>query len=795
MTIFPKASLAQTTVQPLSVSSTNSATLQGSWQQDAEVTFAGKMAARASSMLDSVITNYKWAYLQDGKENPFTSVWIPVRNVIYALLLLFILVAAFLLIVTQGRSITIKKFVPRFILVLVLITLSFSLVQFLYQITDIIQGFFLRPGGNFITSGDLLNISFNYLDFLGYRRVGVEFDEGVFMTTLLVKLTAATYYAMFIILIVRKVILWFFIAVSPIFPLLILYSPLRNSAKIWVGEFFRWLLYGPLFAIFLSGTVLFWRAYIPLDFKELPCDGVVAEDQIVFPTATNILLGGPCQKLAVNNNLNVPDAFVQYLVALIMLWIVIILPFLLLKIFLDYLANLPENGGWVKYLANSQRGLVERYGPSFGFVNRPSGPVGPNSPPGSTGAAKRLRSLEFFPSSQLANKLEEQTYAKNENVAERSRERMTTPKLFSAETPVATINSVGESGVNSSSNSNTNINSLGNKLGSHSNLGFSQSSATRRVGETVLGKGVGQFSSTTNISNTSSVTNTTNENAPGQINVHISGVIGKVSFSANGTAINWVMQPETIEILNLTSLSIPKMRDIARFEQALLSHQVTQRETVNREVEKLKKLAGTSPIAAPAEKEKFTEIKKKIESASDNGNPVAGAILEATKPLSEEAVKKPVDVKLPTENKIQVVNLDEYEDVKKTWLENYEKMETPLVDNRPMKRADFLNKQIGQIDEVIGLLNSPSVNDQQQAEMKVAEILPFLLLGGFSKFEIQTYLKAKEQAAKEVLDKTKREELDEENKVLIERKTAEKPKALFVEQTLDSDEEKDKKDH
>src|SRR5581483_3579306 len=106
----------------------------------------------------------------------------------------------------------------------------------------------------------LLYLGFGYNHFLGLRKIGPDYEESAFITLLLVRLTAFTYYVMTGILLIRKVILWFFLIVSPIFPLLLFYNPLRNSAKLWVGEFFRWLLYAPLFAVFLHGLVAMWRS-------------------------------------------------------------------------------------------------------------------------------------------------------------------------------------------------------------------------------------------------------------------------------------------------------------------------------------------------------------------------------------------------------------------------------------------------------------------------------------------------------------------------------------------------------
>src|SRR3989344_193931 len=224
---------------------------EGQWVPDAEVTFVGKTASRSAQFLDWTLQNYSWLCVErkaqnqcDNTGNPLVSFWMIIRNIVYALLALFVLATAFILIITRGQNITIMRFIPRFVLIIVIITLSFSLIQFIYQAGDVVQDFFLKYNREdpvthvktpiYISTQDLLYMGFNYKDFKGYRVTGDQYTESAFISLLLVRLTAITYYVMTGILIVRKIILWFFIIVSPIFPLLLFYKPIRNTAKIWI---------------------------------------------------------------------------------------------------------------------------------------------------------------------------------------------------------------------------------------------------------------------------------------------------------------------------------------------------------------------------------------------------------------------------------------------------------------------------------------------------------------------------------------------------------------------------------
>lgn len=352
--------------------------LNDKWIIDNEVTAIGKNASRSGLLLDWALKDYNWSFTTPGTQNPLLPFWVTLRNIVYAFLIAIVMISAIVMLVTRGKSLTIQRFIPRFIVIVVLVTLSFSIVQVLYELVDVIQGFFIRPGGVPISQRDLLFIGWNYEPFIGLRLLGDQNYESAFTTLLFVKLTTFTYYVMLGVLLVRKIILWFFIIISPLFPLLLFFYPLRNTAKIWLGEFFRWLLYAPLFAVFLAGVVSLWELGIPLSFN---FDTTNTASAIIFPTAVSILLGGPGQAVGQLNSLNLVDTYAQYIVALMMLWAVIIVPWILLQIFLDYLSDVNMNSNPVlKQIA----GVINKLP-----LNPPPGT--PPPPPDNSGAGKARR--------------------------------------------------------------------------------------------------------------------------------------------------------------------------------------------------------------------------------------------------------------------------------------------------------------------------------------------------------------------------------------------------------------------
>lgn len=546
-----------------------------------------------------------------------------------------------------------------------MVTLSFSLIQVFYVVTDIIQGFFLKKpnSSDFISSADLLNISFDYQSFIGFRRTGLEFEESAFMSLLLVKLTAATYYVMFIILIVRKVILWFFIVVSPIFPLLLFFSPIRNTAKIWIGEFFRWLLYGPLFAIFLAGVVALWQqGGVPLSPLNKPCDKPNKESEVVYPTAINILLGGPCQELAFRpeksafNSVNIPESFMQYVVALLMLWMVILMPFILLKIFLDYLnsINLSDNN-LVKYvLSNRPKPTPPPATPKPTHLPPPLVPTSPKIPP-----------LPMGPTSTgLARQIER--------------------------------------------------------------------------------------------------------------DIDISRSLSRLKPELTG---NLESQKNIAQILDSTKLKVFSLKDIAKLESGVASRSPSATAEYGKITEALNRIAGTSTLTTPQEQQKMVELKARLIQEVQKGNPLAKGIVEA--------IKAPQGAQIPEENKVQQVSLEDYEEVRKTWMENYQNLEPPLgPGGNPLDRKEWLREEIKNIPIAVDLLLSGDPQRQAQGKEIVKQILPFLLLGGFSKQEIIAYLKAKLEAAKAILVELVKGDKEEETAVFVERKQQEKPKTMTAEAKL-----------
>ncbi|HRN96021.1 MAG TPA: hypothetical protein PLD54_01075 [Candidatus Levybacteria bacterium] len=719
--------------------------------EDPEVTFVGKTASRANDFLNWALENYDWICVKkvndtcDNSNNPLTEFWALVRNIVYAVMLLFVLGTAGVIIITRGQNITIMRFVPRFMAIIVLVTLSFALVQFLYIIGDIIQGFFLKPDGKIISSADLLYIDFRY-DFNGLRAVGAQYDESAFISLLLVKLTAITYYVMTGVLLVRKIILWFFLIVSPIFPLLIFYAPVRNTAKIWVGEFFRWLLYAPLFALFLHGLVIMWRDKIPLAFLQIDqglpgkeCAAIPAAQSNCYPTAINILLGGPGQTIGYNNSVNLPDTFALYVVALIMLWVVILLPFLLLRIFLDYMNSISLGGFMTKHVNKN-----------FAFLNprNPSGGPMPPTPPGKVTPAGMARQLPFM----------------NKRATTIPVERpITTNVQSSVGQPVAVreVNDVLRS-VNISVPKMQDVAKYEKAL-------LSNNMTERQQ--------VTQFHNTLEkIANPSTVTSVTEKQQFSQIHdkltiqqEHGNPLATSVLSAAIKTTVTHTIDIDAqlrtlLQQLADPGTASPRVREkLTTLKSQLLGAQQggdPLASSVLKTAEKIEK----KELNKEEEKAAIEDIKTKVEEQKKSGDPIA----QSVSTTMQEAQAVTATQTLPVVNRVQQVSLEDYEEVRKMWVENYETLEPPrTLEGKQLEREEWINSDIQKVNEAITLLASVEPQKVNEGMEMVGSILPFLLMGGFSKSEVVAYLKAKLAAAKSVVESANKKK--EEESTLVSR--------------------------
>lgn len=314
------------------------------WIEDPEITAQGQSNERARQFLD-------WTLNKSAIDSApvITQIWRTTQS--YALFFVLLVAAIFGIgIIVSKRTnfqlnIEVWPALTKIGVMVLSILFSAAIVISLIQLSEIIMLFFVENLGGrnlfniyFSTNGGTLGGSeTNYTEFIGCKDLNIRVQESISAELFLLKLTNITYYVMGVMVILRKVILWFMLFVSPFLPLLMPFVLIRNIGWIWIGVFFQWLFYGPLFAVFLGALNTIWKSGIPFQF-DFSRAGKMAG--YVYPTAINITYGGPAQiagrSIGGVNNGNYIDTFVEYIITLIMLWAVTFFPWWLLRIFRDY---------------------------------------------------------------------------------------------------------------------------------------------------------------------------------------------------------------------------------------------------------------------------------------------------------------------------------------------------------------------------------------------------------------------------------------------------------------------------
>ena len=305
------------------------------WIDDPKITAQGKADERARQFIYWTLNR---SSIDDHPALLF--IWSQTRNVAFFLFIVVVAVMGIGMIIGQranfANKIPIWPSIFKVTGLLLYIIFSAGIIIFLIDITDIITKFFIETLGG----KDVFNIYFStinqedsYIRWIGCRDLNYRVQEGIDAELIILKFTNVTYYVMGSLILLRKILLWFLLFVSPFLALLMPFVFIRNIGWIWIGVFFQWLFYGPLFALFLGALATIWKSGIPFNFE---FSRVNQDVGYVFPTGMNILYGGPAQALNGMNNGNYVDTFAEYIITLLMLWAVTFFPWWLLRIFRDY---------------------------------------------------------------------------------------------------------------------------------------------------------------------------------------------------------------------------------------------------------------------------------------------------------------------------------------------------------------------------------------------------------------------------------------------------------------------------
>lgn len=318
------------------------------WVEDPEITAQGKTDERARQFLYWVLTTNAI-----DSAPVLSEIWRFTSTIALVGVVLIAAVFGIGYIVSQRTNYDFKvRIWPTIIKIAVMllyIVFSSAIILALIQFSEILMNLsFERLGGK-----ELFNIYFDngstetlrgateasYKNFVGCRDLNIRVKEAVDSEMFMLKLTNVSYYVMGIMLLLRKILLWFLLFVSPFLALLMPFVLIRNTGWIWIGVFFQWLFYGPLLTLFLGAMAKIWKVGIPFGFDFSRTKDIGG---YVYPTGMNIVYGGPGQNsvagrpISAMNNGSYTDTFTEYVITLIMLWAVTFFPWWLLRIFRDY---------------------------------------------------------------------------------------------------------------------------------------------------------------------------------------------------------------------------------------------------------------------------------------------------------------------------------------------------------------------------------------------------------------------------------------------------------------------------
>lgn len=711
------------------------------WAEDPEVTTQGKADERARQFI-------AWVLGKNAIDNhpTITAIWSVSRNIAYFFVVLLAAILGVGFIIGQRTNFTLKiKVWPSVIKIasaLLYITFSATIILLLIQLSEVFMKFFIENLG----ADKLFNIYFadtksvekNYLEWVGCRDLNIRVQEAAETQLFMLKLTNITYYALGIMLLLRKIILWFLLFVSPFLALLFPFVLIRNIGLIWIGVFFQWLFYGPLLALFLGGMAKLWKDGIPFIFDFQRAN---TPEGYVYPTATSILYGGPAQQLSVMNNGNYIDTFVEYIITLIMLWAVIVLPWWLLRIFRDYCCD----------------GIYAMKNILLSLYDQMRGGPSPTPPGPSPVSVKTGTTIKVDQAVSIKARLETVEEIKRTKTVEISKTlNLSATKL----TDIARLETNKE--VRETVRKNIEYLSNPTKADTPTErqkyMNIRSELFNRAIKEDTIAK---QLLSATSagverIQNQQKILQETPALTPVTQVVSykvklpvekVSSITSSVtaSIAANTNLVNTIAQKtqvasNQVQII-LTSYQKNANQPSFHIVPAIAKENNIQKETVAKVI---KQIASTLQIN--------TEIAKDIAQKEQVKQEEVQQVIQTQMPMVAEAEAHIEQaIAIPSS-----VAIEDYEEVKKMWIQQYEKGEVPVTEN-VSTRSQWIDQDIVFITNTLNKLLSTDQTLKQQGLDEVGFILPIFMINNLKGDELIVYLKAKLEAAKFVQMMTERE--------------------------------------
>lgn len=750
------------------------------WVEDPKITAQGKADERARQFIYWVINTNAI-----DTHPSLTKIWNNTRNISYFFTILIAALMGLGLIIGQRghfeTKIKIWPLVWKIGGMLLFITFSASIVIALIQLSEIIMKFFTENLGG----KDIFNIYFgststeqNYIDFIGCRDLNYRIQESVGAEIFLLKLTNITYYVMGTMLLLRKILLWFLLFVAPFIAILYPFVFIRNIAWIWIGVFFQWLFYGPLFSLFLGGLATIWKAGIPFPF-DFSRTGKPAG--YIFPTAINLLYGGPAQTMGSPlNNGNYIDTFIEYVITLIMLWAVIFFPWWLLRIFRDYCCD----------GINAAKNILMSMYDQMRNGQPPTGPS-PITPSQSTiGATLNIPKQVDIPIKIKMETIEEIKKTKSEDISRSL--NLSATKL----TDVAHY----ETNRQVKENFNRNLNYIANPTKAETpterqrfmnirtelfNRAVKQDQVARQILSATSVSKIESIQKKQEILRTIPQTIPVSQALSAKFNLSqdkISSLNSSFtnSISSNNQVLNSISQASNLPVVKIQTI-LASFKDQTTTPATKVVDNVSK--ATNSTKEEVAKILNEISKTLQANKEVVKDVAQKENISEEQ---VSQVVLAQIPAITEPEKNIEQTLAVPPS-----ISIEDYEQVKKMWQQQYEKGEVPVTENIT-SRAQWVEQDTVFITNTLNKILSTEETLRMQGLEDIAYILPVFLINNLKGEELVVYLKAKLEAAKNVQNQIEKEkEITEKLKTKSQEEmvNVERPKVEEATKTMEMKQE------
>jgi len=753
------------------------------WSLDEQTTSQGKANERARQFL-------YWTLSKSAiDQHPaIRQIWSVTQNIS---IFLFLIVAALFglgYIVGQKSNFQLKLQIwPTIMKIatgLLYIVFSYAITMAIIQISEIFMKFFIEVlGGN-----KLFNIYFtstqskedNYALFVGCRDLNYKVQEAIQSEFVLMKITNITYYVMGGMLLLRKILLWFLIFVSPFLALLMPFVFIRNIAWVWVGVFFQWVFYGPLFALFLSALTKLWKSGIPFGFD---FSRVGQVSGYIYPTGINIVYGGPAQVsnqiISFLNNGNYVDTFTEYVISLIMLWAVIFFPWWLLRIFRDYCCE---------GIAAMKNVLMSMYDK---MATSPQSPKGPSSPsPTFTKSSMNIKKEMDVPIKVRLETVEDIKRTKTEDITKTlnlSMNKITDVARFETnkqtnETVRKNLQFLSQPTQASTPIERQKFMNIRTEL---FNRTIKEDKVAKQILSSISNSQYEQTNRREEILRTVPHASPINQAASYRVNI-----TGEKLNAVNSSYVTSITNsPSIMQTISQTTKAAPQ-----QIQAVLSSYKSNLIHAPGRVVSSIVKETGVAS-------ETVASIIKALADAAKKNKDLVKKVAEKEQ-VKEDDVEKVLSTQaaLATEPEKNIeqsvtippsVSIEDYEEVKKMWSSQYEKGEVPVSENIT-SRAQWVEQDVVFITNTLNKLLSTDEKLRQEGVDDLGYILPIFLINSLKGEELVVYLKAKVEAAKTVKQNMEKEkEITDKLKQKSEEELVEieKPKAATEEKHLEMSQE------